>query len=192
MRGWEILAWRDPWFGALAYPVFRAGAITPEYRRRFYASGDDDIARLLAWLDADVGARPLVRPRSRHWLRCGLAYPSDDEDCACCRRIRCCRIEASHRPRRGAAQGGVITNNAPRPVHMDQLYIVFENISPPKGLKLIEEALAQAGPDCFLSLRVTFWREHAQPRTGTLARLRRRLIRRCRPQADRRGRPTRL
>ena len=55
---WEIIARRDPWFGVIASPVFHAGTITPEYRRQFYPSGDEDIARLLAWFDQDVGARP--------------------------------------------------------------------------------------------------------------------------------------
>ena len=53
-------------------------------------------------------------------------------------------------------------------------------------LDVAEDALAQAAPGCFLSLHITFWRDHAQPGTSLLSRLRRSMIRNAgrKPEGD--------
>lgn len=174
---WEIIARRDPYFGVLSNPVFRADAITPEYRRQFYASGDEDIGRLLGWFDEDVGARPssgraldigcgvgrLAQAMAKH-VAAVVGYDVAESMLALARAEAPANAEFSTMLPQG-------------PFGWINSYIVFQHIPPSEGLKLIEDALAQAAPGCFLSLHITFWRDHARPGTGLLSRLRRHMIR---------------
>ncbi len=181
---WEIIARRDPWFGVLSNPVFRAGAITPEHRRAFYASGEDDIARLLQWFDQDVGARPSTGRALD--IGCGvgrLTYAMakivpavTGYDVA----------ESMLTLAREAAPGNAEFSPTlpPGPFAWINSYIVFQHIPPPEGLRLIDDALHRAAPDCFLSLHITFWRDHAQPKNNPLSNARRELARAASRKGD--------
>ena len=174
---WEIIAQRDPWFGVLSNPVFRAGAITPEHRRDFYASGEDDIAGVLTWFDQDVGARPTTGRALD--IGCGvgrltyamakivpaiIGYDVAESMLAIAREQAPANAEFS-------------SSLPPGPFAWINSYIVFQHIPPTEGLRLIEDMLARSGPDCFLSLHITFWRDHAQPQNNPLANARRKFVR---------------
>lgn len=55
---WEIIGARDPFFGALTSPDFRIDKVDAATRRRFYASGESEMATVLDWFEADVRERP--------------------------------------------------------------------------------------------------------------------------------------
>ena len=181
---WEIIARRDPWFGVLSNPAFRAGAITPEHRRDFYASGEDDIARLLQWFDQDVGARPSAGRALD--IGCGvgrLTYamakivPAVAGYDVAESMLALAREEAP-------AHAEFSATLPPGPFAWINSYIVFQHIPPPEGLRLIEDALARAAADCFLSLHITFWRDHAQPKNNPIATARRELARAASRKGD--------
>ena len=181
---WEIIARRDPWFGVLSNPAFRAGAITPEHRRDFYASGEDDIARLLQWFDQDVGARPSAGRALD--IGCGvgrLTYamakivPAVAGYDVAESMLALAREEAP-------ANAEFSATLPPGPFAWINSYIVFQHIPPPEGLRLIEDALARAAADCFLSLHITFWRDHAQPKNNPIATARRELARAASRKGD--------
>jgi len=181
---WEIIARRDPWFGVLSNPAFRAGAITPEYRRDFYASGEEDIARLLTWFDQDIGARPssgcaldigcgvgrLTHAMAKvvPWV---MGYDVAESMLALAREQAPTNTEFS-------------TTLPPGPFAWINSYIVFQHIPPPEGLRLIEDALSRTAADCFLSLHITFWRDHALPKANPISTARRELARAASRKGD--------
>src|SRR5690349_15799788 len=55
---WEIIGARDPFFGVLTSSDFRLDKVDEATRRRFYASGESEMATVLDWFEADVGERP--------------------------------------------------------------------------------------------------------------------------------------
>lgn len=181
---WEIIARRDPWFGVLSNPAFRAGAITPEHRRAFYASGEEDIARLLQWFDHDIGARPSIGRALD--IGCGVGrltyamakivpavtgYDVAESMLALAREQAPANAEFS-------------TTLPSGPFAWINSYIVFQHIPPPEGLRLIEDALSRSARDCFLSLHITFWRDHAQPRNNLFSNARRELARAASRKGD--------
>lgn len=181
---WEIIAQRDPFFGVLSSPDFRAGAMTEERRREFYTSGEGDIETLLAWFDQDIGARPSTGRGLD--IGCGLGrltraiakvmpavagYDVSDSMLAIARNEAPPNAEFS-------------TTLPPGPFSWINSYIVFQHIPPDEGLRLVETALSRAAPDCFLSLQFTFWREGAAPKNNPLSHLRRRLHRNTHRKAD--------
>ena len=54
---------------------------------------------------------------------------------------------------------------------------MFQHISHDEGRRQHEFALSRTGPDCFLSLQITLWRDGAAPKNSLLSHLRRRLDR---------------
>ncbi len=76
------------------------------------------------------------------------------------------------------------TTLPPGPFSWLNSYFVFQHIPPDEGLSLIEPALSHAGPECFLSLQITFWRESARPKNNVLSHLSRRLHRNTHRKAD--------
>lgn len=175
---WEIIARRDPWFGVVSTPDFRSGAAAPEVREHFYRTGEDDIARVLAWFDRDIGARP-ASGRALD-IGCGVGrltraiakvtpsvagYDVAETMLAIARENAPPNAEFS-------------TTLPPGPFAWINSYIVFQHIPVDEGLRLLDDALARAAPDCFISLQITFWRDHAQPKKNPLAALRRWLNRR--------------
>ncbi|MDP3491667.1 MAG: class I SAM-dependent methyltransferase [Hyphomonadaceae bacterium] len=181
---WEIIARRDPWFGVLSNPAFRSGAITPEHRRDFYASGEDDIARLLTWFDQDLGARPSTGRALD--IGCGVGrltyamakivpavtgYDVADSMLALAREQAPPNAEFS-------------ITLPPGPFAWINSYIVFQHIPPPEGLRLLDDALSRASPDCFLSLHITFWRDLAAPKHNLISNARRQLARSASRKGD--------
>jgi hypothetical protein len=84
-HNWEIIASRDPYFGVIASDHSRIGAMVERAKARFYASGESDIATLLAWFNSDLGARP--RTGAALEIGCGVgrlsyAMPSTSPWCS--------------------------------------------------------------------------------------------------------------
>lgn len=181
---WEIIGQRDPYFGVLSSPDFRTEAITPERRESFYATGEDDIARLMTWFDQDVGVRPSTGRALD--IGCGvgrLVYAMarivpqvSGYDIA----ESMLAIAREHAP----ANTEFSTTLPQGPFSWINSYIVFQHIPPEEGLKVLDTVLARATPDCFLSVQFTFWRDHAQPRTNPISKLRQRMVHDAGRKAD--------
>ena len=58
---WELFASRNPWSGVLASDDYASPKMDAAARRRFYATGETDIAWLLGWFEADFGIKPSGR-----------------------------------------------------------------------------------------------------------------------------------
>ena len=181
---WEIIAQRDPYFGVLSSPAFRSDAITPEARQHFYGTGDEDIARLLGWFDQDIAARPSTGRALD--IGCGVGrltraiakiVPAVSGYDVAESMLAIARSEAP-------PNADFSTTLPPGPFSWINSYIVFQHIPPDEGLKLIDEALNRATPDCFLSIQITFWRDHAPPRQNIISRIRRQIVRSTGRKAD--------
>ena len=144
---WEIIAQRDPYYGVLSSPAFRSGAITPEARQHFYATGDEDIARLLGWFDQDIAARPSSGRAVD--IGCGVGrlthaiakiVPAVSGYDVAESMLAIARSEAP-------PNADFSTTLPPGPFSWINSYIVFQHIPPDEGLKLIDAALNRATPD---------------------------------------------
>ncbi len=169
---WEIIGSRDPYFGVLSSSEFRADQIDEEKRKRFYATGGEDIERVLSMFDADLGARPTTGAALD--IGCGvgrLSYalaqvmPSvtgyDVSDSML-------EIARSHAP-----SNLQLTSSLPNGVFSwINSYIVFQHIPPVEGLKLLKSCLGMASPGAFASIQITGWRDGGTA-TKPLAGLRR-------------------
>jgi SAM-dependent methyltransferase len=174
---WEIIARRDPFFGVVSAPEFRIDAMSEDAQARFYATGEGDIASILAMFDADLGARP-AGGRALD-IGCGvgrlaIAMANVAGD-AFGYDVSPTMIELA---RRRAPPNLTLSTELPDgPFDWINSYIVFQHIPPREGLDLIERCLARAAPHAFLSLQVTLWRDGPQPDPNPLAALRRSLVR---------------
>jgi SAM-dependent methyltransferase len=174
---WEVIAARDAFFGVISAEEFRADRMDAAARARFFRSGEADIANVLAWFDADLGARPRGRALD---VGCGVGRLT--------RAIAGVVEEAVGHDvsptmvalaAEGAPPNARFTTDLPDgPFDWINSYIVLQHIPPTEGLALIEACLARAGPGAFLSLQLTGWRDGPSPSGSAAARAARWLQRR--------------
>lgn len=169
---WEIIGSRDPYFGVLSSSEFRADQVDEEKRKRFYETGEKDIARVLAMFDADFGARP--KDGAALDIGCGVGRLSyalakimpqvagyDVSESM----LQIARMQAP-------ANLKLSTSLPAGPFSWINSYIVFQHIPPVEGLRLLKSCLALAAPGAFASIHLTGWRDDG-PATKPLAGLRR-------------------
>jgi SAM-dependent methyltransferase len=173
---WELVARRDPYFGVVSVEEFRTGRMTAETKRRFYEGGETDIARVLAWFDADLGARPTAGCALD--IGCGVGRLTS----AMARSVpQVAGYDISETmvalARAEAPPNATFATALPAgPFSWINSYLVFQHITPAEGLDLLEQCLARAAPDCFLSIQITGWRDGPKAMRNPIARLRRWLI----------------
>lgn len=165
---WDIIAQRDPFFGVLSSDDFRADQIDPVARQRFYESGEQDIAQLLAWFDADIGARPAQGTALD--IGCGVGRLSYAMARVVPNVVGYDVSDAMVRLAREAAPANLsLTSSLPAgPFAWINSYIVFQHIPPAEGLELLASCLDLAAPKAFLSIQITGWRDGAPPPPDTL------------------------
>jgi SAM-dependent methyltransferase len=170
MHDWEIIASRDPFFGVISTEELRASRINADARRRFYASGEDDIARVLAWFDVDFGRRPAEGQVLD--IGCGVGRLSYALAKVMPRAFGYDVSESMIRIAREAAPANLdLTTQLPSgPFAWINSYIVFQHIPPQEGLALLEACLDRAEPSAFISAQITAWREGAPPSRTLLER----------------------
>jgi SAM-dependent methyltransferase len=169
---WEVIASRDAFFGVVSADEYRAGKLDADARARFYASGRQDIARLLEWMDVDLRARPAGRALD---IGCGVGRLSHAM-AAHVREVVGYDVSATMiaHAREGAPANLALTTAFPAgPFDWINSYIVFQHIPPAEGLALLDACLAAAAPRAILSLQLTGWRDGAQPSASLPARARR-------------------
>jgi SAM-dependent methyltransferase len=173
---WELVARRDPYFGVVSVEEFRSGKMTAETKRRFYESGETDIARVLGWFDADLGARPNAGCALD--IGCGVGRLTSAIARVMPKVVGYDISETMVALARAEAPPNAefATTLPDGPFSWLNSYIVFQHIPPAEGLKLLEACLARATPDCFLSIQITGWRDGPKAIRNPIARLRRWLI----------------
>lgn len=167
---WEIVAAQEPFFGVVSQGDFRMSKLDAEARARFYESGDKDIAQLMGYFDADVGARP----------KGGRAF---DFGCGVGRLTRVIAGIADEvvgydvAPSMLAAAREVVPANVtlttefPKgPFDWINSYIVFQHIPPAEGLALLDACLSSAAPNAFVSLQFIGWRDSKPPSQSPASR----------------------
>ncbi len=159
---WEIVASREPFFGVVGYDDFRMSRLDAAARERFYASGEEDIARILSYFDADIGARPAGRALD---FGCGVGRLTRAIAGVMDQVVGYDVAPSMIALARDVVPANVaLTTDFPAgPFDWINSYIVFQHIPPAEGLLLIDRCLAAAAPCAFISLQVTGWREGRQP-----------------------------
>lgn len=167
---WEIIGARDPFFGVLTSADFRLDKVDEATRRRFYASGETEIAMVLDWFEADVGERP--GGGTALDIGCGVGRLTH----AIAARVQTAAgydvSESMLRiAREGAPANASFASELPSgPFDWINSFIVFQHIPPAEGLALLAMALDRAAPRAFASIHFTGWAD-APPRQSLLARL---------------------
>jgi SAM-dependent methyltransferase len=157
------VAAQEPFFGVVGFDDFRMSRLDDAARARFYESGEQDIARVLQYFDADFGARP--RGGRALDLGCGVGrltrvmagiadevvgYDVAPSMIAIARQVTPANV--------------TLTTEFPKgPFDWINSYIVFQHIPPKEGLALLDACLAAVGPSAFLSLQITGWRDGKLP-----------------------------
>jgi SAM-dependent methyltransferase len=160
---WEIVASRDPFFGVVGADEFRMSRLDDAARERFFASGRDDIQRVLGYFDADVGSRPTggraldfgsgVGRLARAIAKVADTVVGYD--------IAPSMVALA---RQSAPANASFTTDFPvGPFDWINSYIVFQHIPPAEGLGMLDRCLAAAAPLAFLSVQFTGWRDGKLP-----------------------------
>jgi SAM-dependent methyltransferase len=162
---WEIIASRDPFFGVIVSDEFRAKRIDADAKQRFYATGEADIAQVLTWFDADLGARPTEGEALD--IGCGVGRLSYAIAKVMPKVTGYDVSESMLRVAREAAPANLsLVNELPSgPFAWINSYIVFQHIPPAEGIALLGACLDRAAPGAFTSVQITGWREGLRPRT---------------------------
>lgn len=162
---WERIAAKEAFFGVVTADKYRASELTPERIAEFYATGEGDIADILATfqrvfaaapsngraLDIGCGVGRLARAIRKH-ARDVVGYDVSDSMLALAR---------EH-----AGEGVDYTTTLPGGA-FDWInsYVVFQHIPPAEGLALLKRALALLAPGGFVSIQLTAWRTaHLEPK----------------------------
>lgn len=163
MHDWDIIASRDPFFGVISAEEYRADRMDAEARRSFYESGENDIAQILAWFDADIGARPAQGTALD--IGCGVGRLSYAMAKVMPNVVGYDVSEVMVAIARETAPANLALTSAPPsgPFAWINSYIVLQHIPPTEGLALIERCLDLAEPGAFLSLQITGWRDGPPP-----------------------------
>lgn len=173
---WDVVAEHEPWFGVISTPEFTASAMDENARARFYATGEDNIDQLLAWFDADVGARPSGGRAFDFGCGVGRLTYAIARHCDSVVGYDVAGPMLAIARENAPANAQFVQQMPDGPFDWINSFIVFQHIPPSEGLKLMEACLARAAPSCFLSLQVTGWREAAQtPRPGLPGKIKRAL-----------------
>lgn len=164
LHDWEIVASRDPFFGVIVEEQFRASRIDANAKQRFYATGEADIAQVLAWFDADLGARPSEGEALD--VGCGVGRLSYALAKVMPKVTGYDVSESMIRVAKEAAPPNLtLTTQLPAgPFAWINSYIVFQHIPPTEGIALLSACLDRATPDAFASVQITGWREGLRPR----------------------------
>jgi SAM-dependent methyltransferase len=167
---WDVIAARDAFYGVVTADEFRADRLDPDARRRFYKTGEDDIARVLDWFHTDLGCRP--EPGRALDVGCGVGrlsyamanvmrdvvgYDVSETMVAIARKEAPANLALASRLPDG-------------PFDWINSYIVFQHIPPAEGLDLLDDCLARAAPQAFLSLQFTGWRDGPSASASPLSR----------------------
>ncbi|HOY78860.1 MAG TPA: class I SAM-dependent methyltransferase [Hyphomonadaceae bacterium] len=169
---WEIIGSRDPWFGVLSSSEFRADQIDEDKRKRFYETGVEDIAQVLAMFDTDFGARPSSGAALD--IGCGVGRLSYALAQVMPQVAGYDVSESMLQIARTYAPANLkLSSNLPSgSFSWINSYIVFQHIPPAEGLKLLKSCLGMASPGAFASIQITGWRDGGTA-TRPLAGLRR-------------------
>ena len=160
-RDWTLVGAREPYFGVVSAPRFRAAALDGRAIEEFYASGQADIDRARAWCVEDLGAAPeggraldigaglgrLTLAMARHAREVVGFDPAPTM-------LEKARARAAETGATNAAFVGALPEG---PFDWISSYIVFQHIPPADGLVLLERALAGAAPRAFLTLHIAAW-----------------------------------
>lgn len=170
MYDWDIIAARDPFFGVLSANEYRADRIDAQAIQRFYESGEQDIQRVLAWFDADLGARPTQGTALD--IGCGVGRLSHAMARVMPGVVGYDISEVMLRIARDTAPANLTLTQTlpPGPFDWINSYIVFQHIPPTEGLELLANCLDRAAPKAFLSVQITGWREGPPPPDSLRAR----------------------
>ena len=168
---WEIIAARDPFFGVIVSEEFRATHIDADAKRRFYATGEANIAQVLSWFDVDFGARPADGEALD--IGCGVGRLSYAIAKVMPKVTGYDVSESMIRMARESAPANLtLTTQLPAgPFSWINSYIVFQHIPPAEGIALLGSCLDLAAPGAFASVQITGWREGLKSR-GVIERLR--------------------
>jgi SAM-dependent methyltransferase len=171
VHDWEIVARDEPFFGVVGADDFRMARMDGAAKARFYASGERDIEQVLAWFEADLGARP--RGGRALDFGCGVG--------------RLTRVIAGHvneavghdvsesmlARAREVVPANVSLTTAFPDGRFDWVnsYIVFQHIPPAEGLVLLQRCLAAIDPGGFASIQITGWRDGPQASSAPYKKL---------------------
>jgi len=161
-RDWSEIGRRDPYFGVLSVPDYRGATLAPETLEAFYATGRDDIARLLSWIREDLAVAPQGDALD---IGCGvgrlsLALAPHVTSIAGYDVSPTMLQHAAARARSKAVSNASFSTSLPDgPFDFFISYLVFQHIPEPQGLALLSEALRRAAPRAILAVQFLFWRD---------------------------------
>lgn len=171
---WTLIAEREPFFGVLSSPEFRADALSEVSLHRFFVSGREDISRVRAWCLRDLGEAPSGGLGLD--IGCGVGrlthamgpfvsevvgYDVADPMLNLARKA----------PAEFRCDNARFVSALPQgPVDWLLSYIVFQHIPPPEGVALLSSALQRAAEGAVATIHVTIGRETAlAPARGGLS-----------------------
>jgi SAM-dependent methyltransferase len=167
---WELIASRDPWFGVIASDDYASPNMDAAARRRFYGTGEADIATLVSWFETEFGTRPGGRALD---IGCGLgrlghAMAKVARDVS---GYDVSKTMARLANEEAPANFHAATKLPDGPFDWINSYIVFQHIPPVEGLALLRDSLQRAAPGALISLQFAGWRT-AEDDRSLLHRLR--------------------
>ncbi len=161
---WEVIASRDPYFGVIVSDEYRATRIDEAAKQRFYATGEGDIAQVLAWFETDLGGRPASGGALD--IGCGVGRLSYAIAKVAPKVTGYDVSESMIRLAKESAPANLeLTTQLPAgPFSWINSFIVFQHIPPAEGIALLGSCLDRAAPGAFASIQITAWREGLRPR----------------------------
>jgi SAM-dependent methyltransferase len=158
---WQIIGARDPFYGVLTDPRFHRDAITDEARADFFASGEIEVGRLLAYMRS---LYPGFTPKSALDFGCGVGRLTQPL-------ARLCNDVVGV----DVSPGMLVEarrHNRTRAIFLDQIpartfdwvvsFIVLQHVTPELGYPLIAKLLKAVGPEGAISLQIVFARTASQ------------------------------
>ncbi|WP_340645746.1 class I SAM-dependent methyltransferase [Phenylobacterium sp.] len=161
---WRELGARDPFWGVITHPDYRAENLNDQKLEAFYASGETYIGDIAARLERATGTAPHGQALD---FGCGVGRLSE----AMARRATVTGLDISPGMLAKARERGApvtYTDTLPDgPFDWINSFIVFQHIPPARGLALLNDLLARLAPGGLISLQLTFWRDaHLSPDQG--------------------------
>lgn len=160
---WRKIADADPYFGVLTHDRFSRSNLTQQTRDEFYASGEHNMAHVVAELKSCLDDD--FAPTRALDFGCGVgrltlamaAYANEVVGLDVAPGML--KEAEAERDARGISSVSFSTSMPDGPFDWISSIIVFQHIPPPRGLQLLDEMLARLAPRGVISLHFPLYRE---------------------------------
>jgi SAM-dependent methyltransferase len=156
---WRAMGEHEPYFGVLMHPRFRVAALTPEAIEEFYASGREQVNRLV---DALKRCWPDFSPKHAVDFGCGAGRLSlamlDHADEVTGIDVAPGMLAAAAKRAESVGRKLNLSHDIPATADWVSSLIVFQHIPPRRGLVFLDQLLAALPIGGFASLQFTLHR----------------------------------